>query len=86
MCAESNRAEMADYLISHGAAIEARDSDNRTPLHRAAENNGMDVVKALVNHEAQVEVKDSIGRTPADVADARGHKKIAELLKVHRRG
>ncbi|XP_055810024.1 serine/threonine-protein kinase VIK [Solanum dulcamara] len=63
--------------------VQARDYDNRTPLHVAALHGWIDVAKCLIDYGADVNAQDRWRNTP--LADAEGAKKhgMIELLKTY---
>nr|XP_043607705.1 integrin-linked protein kinase 1-like [Erigeron canadensis] len=63
--------------------VQARDYDNRTPLHVASLHGWIDVAKCLIEHGADVNAQDRWKNTP--LADAEGAKKhnMIELLKSY---
>ncbi|XP_044481427.1 integrin-linked protein kinase 1-like [Mangifera indica] len=63
--------------------VQARDYDNRTPLHVASLHGWIDVAKTLIEFGADVNAQDRWKNTP--LADAEGAKKynMVELLKSH---
>ena len=62
--AANGHEAVVKLLLEKGAELEAKDSDGRTPLRRAAENGHEAVVKLLLEKDAELEAKDSFGRTP----------------------
>jgi len=63
--------DVADYLVSHKANVNANDKDGVTPLHLAAEFGGlnrMKLVTLLLDNGADPLAKDRDGVTPVDVA------------------
>ncbi|KAJ8547965.1 hypothetical protein K7X08_021201 [Anisodus acutangulus] len=63
--------------------VQARDYDNRTPLHVAVLHGWIDVAKCLIDYGADVNAQDRWRNTP--LADAEGAKKsgMIELLKTY---
>ncbi|KAL6187732.1 hypothetical protein ACLB2K_039127 [Fragaria x ananassa] len=63
--------------------VQARDYDNRTPLHVASLHGWIDVAKCLIEYGADVNAQDRWKNTP--LADAEGAKKhtMIELLKSY---
>ena len=54
-------AEMADYLLSHGARLDIKDALQRTLLHHAP---NAQAVSWFLEHGLDLEAKDAFGRTP----------------------
>lgn len=73
----SAEAEMIDFLISRGAAIDAVNKSGMTPLHVAVENNRLDVVRLLVNKGASIENKNQDAFSPLHLAVEKGFLDIA---------
>ncbi len=59
---------VAQALLDHGAAIEARDAKGETPLRRAVNCRQLQIVRLLVRHGADPHAADRRGVTPLDVA------------------
>jgi hypothetical protein len=71
------------WLVDHGAKINAKDSGNNTPLHKACERNStLKVVELLVKRGASLTARNKNGETPLDMA-IRNEKKI---ITAHLRG
>ena len=68
-------------LADAGANVNAKDEDDRSPLHYAAELRVRpEVVQALLNAGADVNARDSHGRTPLDIARSANNKEARSLL------
>lgn len=72
--------ELVEFLVEHGANINAKDINGVTPLHIAAKNGHFSIVKFLVKHGALIDVVDIYGKTPIDYAREGGHKSIVKYL------
>jgi hemoglobin len=59
---------VAQALLDHGAAIEARDAKGETPLRRAVNCRQMEIVRLLIRCGADPHAADRRGVTPLDVA------------------
>lgn len=57
-------ADIAELLLAHGAKLEMRGYENRTPLHQAAMRNRIEVVKYFLDRGANTEARDEHGLTP----------------------
>lgn len=72
--------EIVQLLIRHGANVNGRDADGRTPLMMAVMHNWEDAARALLAAKASVEARDGEGRTVADYADRKAIG-IEEMLR-----
>jgi truncated hemoglobin YjbI len=59
---------VAQALLDHGAATDARDAKKQTPLRRAVNCRQLEIVRLLVRHGADPHAADRRGVTPLDVA------------------
>jgi ankyrin repeat protein len=90
LAASFGHEAITKLLIDKGAKLQARDGIcERTALSWAAKNNNIGTAKILLgalhgNLGRQIlESKDVDGCTACALADKRGHKEMAELLKSH---
>ncbi|XP_059317296.1 serine/threonine-protein kinase VIK isoform X1 [Lycium ferocissimum] len=82
--AHHNDANAVKKLLEEDRTlVQARDYDNRTPLHVAALHGWIDVAKCLIEYGADVNAQDRWRNTP--LADAEGAKKhgMIELLNTY---
>lgn len=72
VAASAGAKENVRVLLAHGAKIDSRDGQARTPLHSAAGAepgpNALTIVRLLLDKGAAVNVKDNEGLTPLDLA------------------
>jgi ankyrin repeat protein len=80
-----NQKAAAKFLLARGANVNAHDlhRGGGTALHLAVENGDEYYVKLLLAHGADVSIEDSDGVTPLYLAEKKGNKSIAELLRRH---
>jgi len=77
----SGQAGSVRLLLDNGAQVNQVANFENTPLNAAASYGHMEVVGVLLERGADVCYKSSVG-TAGDIARARGHKEISDLLKV----
>lgn len=73
--------EVAKFLISKGAAINAQDRMGMTPLHAAVLANQLAMVALLLENKALTTIRDNDGLTPLEMALRAGNMEIAALLQ-----
>ena len=89
---EERYVEVIEILLEHGATVNARSDNGRTPLHRAAVWGRRKILKTLLNAGADRAVRDDGGKTALNIANASynprldrnvaaGRKVCAELLR-----
>lgn len=73
---------MLELLVSHGARLEERDKDGRTPLHRAASaGDASHALRLLLRLHADPDALDDQGWAPLHFAAAYGYSgNVAALL------
>lgn len=79
--ARNGHTRVVEYLLDHGAAIDAKGVFGATALHWAAINGHRDVVELLVTRGASIDIQDArFNSTPAGWAREGGHIELAALL------
>jgi len=61
-------ANIIQLLIDHGANVNVKDQNGKTPLHIAAVVPYMEGMQVLIEHGANVNAVDDNGKTPLDYA------------------
>ncbi|KAJ0721106.1 putative dual-specificity kinase TKL-Pl-5 family [Helianthus annuus] len=80
---QNDPAAVRKLLEEDRSLVQARDYDNRTPLHVASLHGWIEVAKCLIEYGADVNAQDRWKNTPlADAEGARKHNMI-ELLKSY---
>jgi uncharacterized protein len=80
--ARNGHTEVVEYLLDHGAAIDAKGVFGATALHWAAINGHRNVVELLVTRGALLDIRDArYNNTPAGWALEGGHMELANLLE-----
>jgi ankyrin repeat protein len=78
--ARENNLPEVSRLLSVGADVNAKDNDDRTPLHWACLCGHVQVGKELKEHGADIEAKDDDGDTPLHAAAMSGHLTVVKAL------
>ena len=78
--ASMGQAATVILLLSHGAAVDARDAIGRTPLMLASGDGARGAAQQLLDHGADPAAIDDQGRTPLHHAAKGGWRGIAQLL------
>jgi ankyrin repeat protein len=77
---KQSHINVIEFLLSNGAAIEAKDNAGNTALHVAAETGNKAVVESLLHKKADARATNRDGWTPLHFAAEKGFRAIAELL------
>ena len=84
--ADSNEAlEIAKALVDLGASVngtgESGGEQTKYPIIISVSRNTYGLTKMLLEHGASLEIKDKYGKAPLSIAQEKGFKSIADLLK-----
>ena len=79
--ASQGHEEIVDYLIEHGALVNAKDGQGQTSLHYAAVKGHNSIISKLAENGAFLEPLNRNNQTPAQVAIINNHRETAELIQ-----
>ncbi|XP_048406773.1 poly [ADP-ribose] polymerase tankyrase-2-like isoform X3 [Stegostoma tigrinum] len=83
LAAGYNSLEVAEYLLQHGADVNAQDKGGLIPLHNAASYGHVDVAAMLIKYNACVNATDKWAFTPLHEAAQKGRTQLCALLLAH---
>ncbi|XP_060698354.1 poly [ADP-ribose] polymerase tankyrase-2 isoform X3 [Hemiscyllium ocellatum] len=83
LAAGYNNLEVAEYLLQHGADVNAQDKGGLIPLHNAASYGHVDVAAMLIKYNACVNATDKWAFTPLHEAAQKGRTQLCALLLAH---
>jgi len=69
--------------LDHGADVNTLDSENQTPLMKAAHRGHEEIVRLLLDGNAATDVRDSFGHTAEDIAVANCRYEIRRVFRDH---
>jgi uncharacterized protein len=78
--AASHKAAIVRMLLAAGADPNGRQEQGFTALMEAGNNGDVAMAKALLEHGADKSLRSDAGKTAADLARAKGHTELAQLL------
>ena len=79
----NGHTQVVEYLLDHGAAIDAKGVFGATALHWAAINGHRNTIELLVARGARLDIRDDrFDGTPEDWAQEGGRADLAEVLHV----
>ena len=82
--ARAGATNCTEFLIAHGADVNALNRNKRAPMQLAAEADKSEIIRILAKHGADLNTRDRKGRTPLHRATYEGKVAAAEtLLAVH---
>ncbi|ROT61389.1 Ankyrin repeat and FYVE domain-containing protein 1 [Penaeus vannamei] len=81
LCCSWGLENTVQTLLEHGAKVNARDAENKTPLHHAIENGHNPIISLLLSHPAlDLSLRDKSGITPFAAAMSRKNNKAAQAI------
>lgn len=72
--------EVAEFLLEHGADVNAQDKGGLIPLHNASSYGHLDIAALLIKHNTVVNATDKWGFTPLHEAAQKGRTQLCALL------
>jgi ankyrin repeat protein len=84
----TDKLDLLELLLAHGANIQQRGHNDWTPLHWAAAHNDVKSVAFLLSRGADLNARTRIDNyeTPLDEAERAGHQEVAAILRQAGRG
>ncbi len=73
--------DVVDYLLKHGAKVDAKSENGSTAIFYAARFGHVSVVKLLLEHKADLDILNENGETVVDGAMKGGNTEIEALLR-----
>uniref|UniRef100_A0A8C6TZH3 Poly [ADP-ribose] polymerase n=1 Tax=Neogobius melanostomus TaxID=47308 RepID=A0A8C6TZH3_9GOBI len=83
LAAGYNNLEVAEYLLEHGADVNAQDKGGLIPLHNAASYGHVDIAALLIKFNTCVNATDKWAFTPIHEAAQKGRTQLCALLLAH---
>lgn len=83
LAAGYNNLDVAEYLLEHGADVNAQDKGGLIPLHNASSYGHLDVAALLIRFNTEVNATDRWGFTPIHEAAQKGRTQLCALLLAH---
>lgn len=75
-----NNLEVAEFLLDHGADVNAQDKGGLIPLHNASSYGHLDIAALLIKFNTVVNATDKWGFTPLHEAAQKGRTQLCALL------
>ncbi|KAJ8920433.1 hypothetical protein NQ315_005301 [Exocentrus adspersus] len=83
LAAGYNNVEVAEFLLEHGADVNAQDKGGLIPLHNASSYGHLDIAALLIKFNTVVNATDKWGFTPLHEAAQKGRTQLCALLLAH---
>ncbi|XP_042239177.1 rabankyrin-5-like isoform X2 [Homarus americanus] len=81
LCCSWGLEDIVQTLLEHGAKVNAKDCENKTPLHHAIENAHTTIISLLLSHPSlDLTLRDKSGITPFAAAMLRKNNKAAQAI------
>ncbi len=75
------KKEVSEFLIDHGADIDAQDASGNTALMGVSHKGHQEITRMLLSKGADIDIKNDDGDTALDFAIRSGNTAIEELLR-----
>ncbi|CAH0559644.1 unnamed protein product [Brassicogethes aeneus] len=83
LAAGYNNVDVAEFLLEHGADVNAQDKGGLIPLHNASSYGHLDIAALLIKYNTVVNATDKWGFTPLHEAAQKGRTQLCALLLAH---
>lgn len=83
IAAKNGCSHVSEFLLKHGADMDAQTAHGDTALHLAAANGHADIVSLLLSFHASHATRNNAGFTAEQVATASGHDRIVKMIQQH---
>uniref|UniRef100_A0A674E1C7 Ankyrin 1 n=1 Tax=Salmo trutta TaxID=8032 RepID=A0A674E1C7_SALTR len=80
MACRAGHYEVAEFLLTNAAPVDAKAKDDQTPLHCACRMGHKELVKLLLEHKANPNSTTTSGHTPLHIAAREGHAQTTRIL------
>lgn len=78
-----NNLDVAEFLLEHGADVNAQDKGGLIPLHNASSYGHLDIAALLIKYSTVVNATDKWGFTPLHEAAQKCRTQLCALLLAH---
>ena len=82
-CAINGCNQVCEFLLRHGADMDARTRQGDTALHLATKHNNADLVSLLLGFHADYTLQNEDGLTAEQIACVRVYSRIVEMIDQH---
>ncbi|XP_060529006.1 protein fem-1 homolog CG6966 [Cylas formicarius] len=76
-------AVLSEFLLQHGADVNAKDVQNKTALHYAIQEHRLETTKLLLKYGADYNAKSTYGDDALQMACLKGANRIFDFLTLH---
>uniref|UniRef100_A0A8C7QJH9 ZU5 domain-containing protein n=1 Tax=Oncorhynchus mykiss TaxID=8022 RepID=A0A8C7QJH9_ONCMY len=80
MACRAGHYEVAEFLLTNAAPVDAKAKDDQTPLHCACRMGHKELVTLLLEHKANPNSTTTAGHTPLHIAAREGHTQTTRIL------